>query len=1281
MGSFKEVSSIVINGKTYNVVDSLPGDITLNEFIRNFAHLKGTKFMCQEGGCGACVVSVKSKHPDTGATLNYAVNSCLVPLMMCKDWEVTTVEGLGGKNHDHGYHDIQARLAKGNGSQCGYCSVGMVMNMYSLLKDKPELSMMEIENSFGGNLCRCTGYRPILDSFKSFAKDAPKELVRKCADIEDLLNICPVKKKPCASNGHCNGVSCPLDDTEVVQIQTSSRVSLQDGTSWYHVTDKREIFEILDMCEENNYMLVGGNTAHGVYRIKSPLKHYISLHSMGPLHTIVEAGGTIVLGANNSLTATMRYFYDKSSQEPRMFSYLKQLADHIDLIANVPVRNTGTLAGNLSIKHQHREFPSDLFLILETVGATIVVEDSMEEETTMSPQEYLDFDMTKKLMTKIIMPSIDSTQYVVRTFKIMPRAQNAHAYVNAGFKFKVDKKDKYRVIEKPNIVFGGISPGFVHASSAENVVVGQQLLSPNAVKAVVTKLKTELKADHQKPDASPEYRQGLACSLFYKFVLGLSPENVDARLRSGGEILIRPLSSGHQEIATDKSIYPVSKPITKLEALAQCAGEAEYVNDIPNLPGGLYGAFVVSTVGPADNFHLDFSEAMKMPGVVAYQTAKDVPGRNSILYPVGFGGVVNEPIYADKHIPYAGACLAGVFATSHAQALKAASKVKVTYEGVKKPEIDLKKVVASKDGGRIYKAAGKKADSVKTNVKHKVKGEFFFPQQYHFTMETQSCVAVPAEDGIDVFPATQCPTQVHNAIAEALNIPRNSVNLKIRRCGGGYGSKLGKSGTAAVPCAVAAYTLQKPVHLVMSIESNMAIVGKRAAAIFYYEAGVDDDGLIQYLNVDYYQDDGWNKNDSIAGGTMAHFNSIYDTSSWTINGYGVKTDLPSMTWCRAPGTTEALGAVESIMEHIAVVVNKDPVSVKMINKRPDDISLPFPAMVDHIKSTSDYDKRVKAIDDFNKTNRWKKRGIALVPMDYLLYYFGNYHAMVTVYGADGSVSVTHGCVEIGQGLNTKVAQVVAYVLGIDVELVSVKPTRNLTAPNDSPTGGSSGSECAAYAAKKACEQLNKRLEPVRKANPNASWKELVAKAMGQKVDLNSSYMFTTNDDPKNYSIFGAAVVEVELDILTGQHLILRADVLEDCGISLSPEVDLGQIEGAFVMGLGLYTSEELVYQEDTGRLLTDRTWNYKVPGAKDIPIDFRVEMRKDAPNPIGVLKSKATGEPPLNMSIVAVFAIRRALEAARRDAGIQDTYFNIELPLTAEKIWMYSATSPDQFHL
>ncbi|KAG8310058.1 hypothetical protein J6590_071595 [Homalodisca vitripennis] len=258
-------------------------------------------------------------------------------------------------------------------------------------------------------------------------------------------------------------------------------------------------------------------------------------------------------------------------------------------------------------------------------------------------------------------------------------------------------------------------------------------------------------------------------------------------------------------------------------------GEAEYVNDFPNQPNEVYGAFIVATRGPCDSFTLDASEALSLPGVHALLTAKDIPGTNSFQ-----NDAEPEVIFADKKVPCAGTPLGAIFADTNALAHRAAQLVKVTYQGVQSPQINVKKIVNSKDHSRLWLAVKKEASTVKPDVKHEIQGSHWFPTQYHFTMETQTCYSEPTEDGLNVHASTQCPGVLHDIIAAALKVPINSVNMSVRRCGGGYGSKLGKSGIVTLSCAVSAYVLQRPVRFVMTIEENMEIVGKRAGCLFNY---------------------------------------------------------------------------------------------------------------------------------------------------------------------------------------------------------------------------------------------------------------------------------------------------------------------------------------------------------------------------------------------------------------------------------------------------------------
>ncbi|XP_075210160.1 xanthine dehydrogenase-like [Lycorma delicatula] len=1276
--------SFVINGKYFNVAD-VPATTSLNTFIREYGQLKGTKFMCLEGGCGACIVSATIRDPNTGKDRTMAVNSCLVPVYICHGWAITTIEHLG--NRYDGYGPLQTRLAGNNGSQCGYCTPGMIMNMHSLLESKKlegnentKLTMKEVENSFGGNICRCTGYRPILDTFKSFCSDAPPSLVKKCTDIEDLLESCSKTCKNREDDLHESLQNYRSEFIELPYADSFFKISLEDNVNWYHVSTKREIFEILDGIDDNSYMIVHGDTAKGVYRPTRQLFHYIDVTGVPELHSRDVIDNSLKLGANVSLTDAMKFFYEVAKTKNTYFGYAKVLADHIDLVAHIPVRNTGSLAGNLSIKYQHREFPSDIFLILEMVGAQLMIENPTGTSNLVSLLEYImNTDMNKKVITSIVLPPWNNSAYVFRSYKIMPRTQNAHAYVNAGFIFKIDKNDKCKVQEKPRIVFGGINPNFVHASRTEEMVVGKRLLDPNDLQQVLQVLSSELNPDHVLPDASPEFRKGLALSLFYKFVLSLSPNELKPRLRSGGEILVRPISSGQQDFQTDKKLWPLNQPVQKLEALRQCSGEAQYTGDIPNVNGELYGALVIAKKGTAASFTVDVKDAMAVPGVVAYYSAKDIPGRNTFMVVNQFP-FVDDPIFAQEKILYAGQPLGIIIAKTQDIANSAVKKVRVQYSGISKPVVNFLDVIKSKDESRIIPGGKIEPTAQKKNTKFKVAGKFTIRGQYHYTMETQTCFCIPVEDGLDVYPSSQWPTMVQEIISSTLNIPQNKINVSVKRVGGAYGAKISRNNQVSAICALAAHLSRRPVHLNLDLVTNCEMVGKRFPCHIDYEVGVDENGVIQYMQTQLYQDSGLVPNEILIPATLNSFRNIYDFSTWSVNGFIVRTDTPSNTWCRAPNTTEGVASIENIMEHIAKVVNKDPVSVKLANINPEK-NQPIPSMIEDLKQSSDYEKRLLDVKSFNQNNRWKKRGICLLPMNYPFLYESQFHALVSIYGNDGTVAISHGGVEIGQGINTKIAQVCAYLFGIPLEDVSVKRTMSIASANDSTTGGSITSEAVSYAVQQACKILLKRIEPIKQKMPQASWKEIIKKAYEEKIDLISTYMYKKEEPLQDYSIYGVAVTEVEIDILTGQHQIIRVDLLEDAGRSLSPSIDIGQLEGAFVMGLGYYTSEELIYDSNDGRLLTNRTWNYKPPGAKDIPVDFRIRLLKNVSNPVGVLGSKATGEPPLNLSVTVMIAIRNCLQSARIDAGSQENWFHLENPLTCERIWLNGMTDINQLKL
>ncbi|KAL7051325.1 hypothetical protein ACKWTF_004430 [Chironomus riparius] len=1260
-----------INGKFFSANSTLiPINTTLNSFIRNNAKLTGTKFMCLEGGCGACIVTLTGRHPVTKEEHSWAVNSCLQNIYSCHGLDITTVEGIGSKRE--GMHKIQKRLANLNGTQCGYCTSGMVMNMYTLMESKNgKVTMKEVENSFGGNICRCTGYRPILDAFKSFAVDASKELLNSVGDIEDLAVNNACTKSGVACSNQCGTMEC---SKRAIQIK------FENNYEWQTVFDLEQLSKITKTIKNSAYTFVAGNTAHGVYRRSPDLKVFIDISKVEELKSYKINTNSLELGANVTLSECMEIF-TKLANDKKNFSYLHEVVKHFDLIANVPVRDNGTLAGNLMIKNQHHEFPSDIFLIFEAIGAIFKITNGTNcmfpfigNSIDVNPKDFIAINMFKKLMTKIVIPAYDPKKFTFRSYKVMPRAQNAHAYVNAAFLLELNKT---KVISA-KICYGGINPTFIHAEKTEKVLIGQDLFKNQTLQQALSNLNDEINPDWLLPDASPEFRKSLALSLFYKFVLNIAPkEKISDIFKSGGELLKRGLSSGTQTFDTYEKNWPLTKRIPKIEADAQCTGEAEYINDIPITSNELHAAFVTAKYVHGIISSIDASEALKIPGVTAFFSAKDIPGTNSFM-PNNYL-FVSEPeeIFCESEVLFFNQPVGIIVAKSFELAQYAAKLVTVSYENAsEKPKVKLflKDVKDDTSRTKVLPEYCKEATKSSVEKGQQITGKFEIGPQYHYYLETQLCLCTLAEDGINVYSPTQWMDTTQIAVAEALNMPVNQINMSVRRLGGGFGGKISRPAQLACACALATIKLNKPVRLVLTIEDNMNIIGKRFPLYNEYIVEVNNDGKILKLKNEYVEDNGCSYNEP-AYLTTQHFPNCYDDSVYKVIAKAAKTDTPSNTWCRGPGTLEGIVMIENIMEHISRALKKEPVDVRIRNI-PDNIPMKQ-YLIDFVVST-DYYKRKLDIEKFNSINRWIKRGIAIVPMRFIIEYFGSLHAFVSIYHRDGSVSVTVGGIEMGQGLNTKVAQTAAHILGVSLDKIIIKPSNALTAPNDIVTGGSIGSEITCFAAQKACEILRDRLKVLKNENPNLSWNEMIKTAFAKDIDLAASYMYKAKD-VENYSLYGATCCEMEVDLLTGNVLVNRVDIMEDVGESISPGIDIGQIEGGFVMGLGYWLTESLVYDPVTGELLTNRTWNYKPPGAKDIPIDFRINFLNKSSNPFGVLRSKAIGEPPLCMSVVVLFALRHALDSARKDSGIvDDEYYDLGLP-TCEKIFLMGNTKHEAF--
>ncbi|CAB3259492.1 unnamed protein product [Arctia plantaginis] len=588
-----------VNGQLCRVDESLPRYTSLNAYLRYTLGLSGTKSMCHEGGCGSCIVMVRAKRYTTSMVETFSVNSCLVLVFSCHGWEITTIEGVGNRNE--GYSEVQKRIVEFNGTQCGYCTPGWVMQMTSL-EDK-NLTMAELEKSFAGNTCRCTGFRPILDAIQSFGTDASPELCQRVRDMEEL-SICEKKGGSCGRK--CSFKSDCSDWSVVEEAKSDVSIALDFGNSkFFKVFDQEEIFDILNKHGVDSYMFIDGNTGKGI------IDHFEYPRVLIDISGVKSLKGwyldqNLVLGANVSLEDAINIFKEVSETRTE-FAYLSEFVKHVELIANAPVRKIGSIAGNLMYKRAIPTYQSDLFLLFEGVGAYINVRNVNGKENKLELLDFLNYDMTGNLMINVVLPPLSSS-HILRSYKIMPRNQNALAIVNAAFLLEFESKKK---IKSAKIVYGNIDPEFVHATNTEKYLVGKNVFCDHTLQEAIKVLNDELLPVELPGEQSIECRKKLGLGLFYKYILNIAPSGTALnKYISGGNLLSRPVSTGKPDYQTHPSLFPLNQPINKLEAEIQASGEAMYANDLPPLPREVFGAFALSTVYSGEVDTIDVDEIM-----------------------------------------------------------------------------------------------------------------------------------------------------------------------------------------------------------------------------------------------------------------------------------------------------------------------------------------------------------------------------------------------------------------------------------------------------------------------------------------------------------------------------------------------------------------------------------------------------------------------------------------------------------------------------------------------
>ena len=744
-------------------------------------------------------------------------------------------------------------------------------------------------------------------------------------------------------------------------------------------------------------------------------------------------------------------------------------------------------------------------------------------------------------------------------------------------------------------------------------------------------------------------------------------------------------------------------PLPHDSAALHVAGQARYVDDVALPAGALHLAFGLSSQAHAKITALDLSAVRTAPGVVAVFSAQDFPDM-----PDTSPTVHDEPFLATGTVHYVGQAIFLVVAQTHLQARKAARLAKVTYQ-------DLPALLTVEDAlaadsrfehGPILWTRG---DIATLSQAHTIiEGEVEVGGQEHFYLEGQVAAAIPQEDGMHILSSTQHPTEVQHKVAHALHLPMAAVRVETRRMGGGFGGKESQGNALAVACALAAHATGRPCKMRYDRDDDMVITGKRHDLKIRYKAGADANGKLLAVDFTHLIRCGWSQDLSlaVADRAMLHADNCYHIPNIRIESHRLKTNTCSATAFRGFGGPQGILGMERVIDHLAHTLGLDPALVMQRNLYAPMGSPPQTTpygmevedsitdkILETLTETSNYHARKTAIAAFNATSPILKKGIAITPVkfgiSFTLTHLNQAGALVHVY-QDGSVHLNHGGTEMGQGLNQKVAQITARVFGLTAAQVKITATDTSKVPNTSATAASSGTDLNGKAAENAALTIRDRIatfiaekhqvQPetvrftdgqIRVGGETYDFARVINWAYQARISLSSTGFYATpklNWDrikgqgrPFLYFAYGAAVTEVVIDTLTGENRTLRADILHDTGTSLNPAVDIGQIEGAYVQGAGWLTTEELVW-DARGQLTTHAPSTYKIPAISDRPPIFNVTLWTDPNIEATVGKSKAVGEPPLNLGMSAFFALSNAI------ASCGPTYPALNAPATPERI-------------
>jgi xanthine dehydrogenase molybdopterin binding subunit/xanthine dehydrogenase small subunit len=1277
-----------LNGKAVRV-DSVSPNTTLLEWLRSNS-LTGSKEGCAEGDCGACSVAIVDRDA-RGKRCYRAINSCLVPLPLMAGRDIISVEGVAARCSDgpaaagspcpddprgdkaprlQQLHPVQRAMVENFGSQCGYCTPGFIMSLFEGYYRKDLKTTAQLDEQLCGNLCRCTGYRPIRDA----AADALAQRNGKDA-FERQLKTAKTKLK-------------------------AARYTF-NGEIFLRPTSLEKLFRAL--AEHPEARLIAGATDLGLEITKRFQKFptLISIEAVAELNETSSNDTEWTIGAGTTLTKL----------DDLLGAEFSEIREMLSVFGSRQIRNRATLGGNLATASPI----GDSAPVLLALEARLVLASAAGERVLPLDQLFVAYRKTAlqpgEILKSIVVPrpkaGVDARRHF---YKVSKRREMDISTVAACFAVELDDNG---TVTKARLAYGGVAALPLRARKTEAALIGRRWHN-STCEEVLPILENEF-TPISDVRGSATYRRQLIANLLRKF---FAEDASSPRTQTS--------TSFRRDSPRRVPNFPSSGAIASPHESAHkhVTGEAIYVDDQAQQQTMLEVWPVCSPHPHAKILRRDATEARGMPGIDAVLLAEDVPGLNDV------GAVRHDEILlADNVVLYHGHIVALVVGESPALCRAAAAKVIVEYEPLP-PIFTIEQAI---DAGSFHTDPAfigrGEVSTALASAPLTFDGAFSFGGQDHFYLETNAAWAETGEDGtVFISSSTQHPSEVQHIVAHLLDLPMNSVVVECPRMGGGFG---GKETQAAVPAALAALAATKTgrkVRVRFNRDQDMMITGKRHPFLGKFQVGFDETGLLLAAQIDLFSNGGWSLDLSraITDRALFHLDNAYYIPNVEFSGRVAKTNLASNTAFRGFGGPQGMLVIEEILDRIARVTGLSPEIVRARNlyhgtgetntthygQEIEDNRLD--RVWTELTESSEFAPRREQVRVWNAEHPHRKRGLAMTPVKFGISFTTTHlnqaGALVLLY-QDGTAQINHGGTEMGQGVYTNIALIAARELGLTPDRVRVMATRTDKVPNTSATAASCGTDLNGAAVKDACDTLRARLLPFAVAmlsekngsavaadhivfkdnmvldpeNPAISFPfaELLQRAYFARTSLSATGFYKTPDinydreagrgKPFHYFAVGAAVSEVEVDGFTGMTHIRRVDILHDVGDAINPGVTLGQVEGGFVQGAGWLTNEELVWDSE-GRLLTHSPDTYKIPAIGDTPDIFNVAFLKDAAQPNVIHGSKAVGEPPLMLAISVREAIRDAV-AAFGDPGGQ---VPLASPATCEAIFnaIHGRTSP-----